>query len=121
MDKFLEAEKKQHIRAFHQEFARKPIQRDPNGKAIGRGSIWQRQPFYYSDRERDPHNTHPNRIRTQDPMFTDRTTRCAKYDVSVSNRYLDHERGSDWEIRTGVKMPTRDITFTNLSNNQMPH
>ena len=53
MDKFLEAKKQQHIRTFIQEIARKPIQRDPNGKAIGCGSFWQRQSFDYFDRERD--------------------------------------------------------------------
>jgi len=39
MDEFLEAKKKQHMRAFIQEIAHEPMQRDPNGKAIGRGSF----------------------------------------------------------------------------------
>jgi len=44
---------------------------------------------------------------------------CAKEDVSISSRDPDCERDSDWEMRTSVKMITRDITFTNLSNNKM--
>ena len=119
MDEFLEAKKKQHICVFIQKIARKPIHRDPNGKAIGRGSFWQRQPFDYSNRERDLHKTHPDRICTQDLAFSDCTKRCAKYDVSVDIRDPDRERDSDWEVRTGVKMITREITFANLSNNKM--
>jgi len=66
MGKFHEAKKKEHIRAFIQEIARKPIQRDPNGKASGRGSFWQRQTFDYSDRERYLPKSHTDHIRTQD-------------------------------------------------------
>ena len=43
MDKSLEAKKKQHIRAFIQEIVHKPNHIDPNSKAIGRGSFWQRR------------------------------------------------------------------------------
>ena len=40
-------------RAWKEESVRKPILRDSNGKAIGRGSFWLRKPFDYSDYERD--------------------------------------------------------------------
>ena len=119
MEKFFEAKKKQHIRAVIQEIARKPIQRDPNGKTIGRGSFWQCQPFDYSDRERDLPKTHSDRICTQDLTFADCTKRGAKDNVSVDSRNPDRERDSDWEIRTGVRMTTRYITFNRISHNKM--
>jgi len=119
MDETLEAKKRQHIRAFIQGIVRKPIHRYPNGKAIGRGSFWHRQPFDYADRERDLPKTHADHIRTQDLMFTDRTMRCTKDDVSISSRDPDRECEYDWEVHTGVKMTTRDITFSNLSHNKM--
>ena len=43
MDGFFKAKKKQHIRAFIQEIVHKPNHIDPNSKAIGRGSFWQRR------------------------------------------------------------------------------
>jgi len=39
IDKYHAAKAKQHIRAFVEEIARKPIQRDPKGKAFGTGSF----------------------------------------------------------------------------------
>jgi len=43
--------------------------------------------------------------------FADRSRRCAKDDVSVDSRDPLQEKHSDWEMRTGVKMTTRDVTF----------
>jgi len=118
IDKFFEAKSKQHICAYIQEIVRKPIQRDPNGKAIGTGSFWQRKPFDYSDYKQDLPQTHSNRIRTQDLTFADRSRRCAEDDVSIDSRKLMHEKHSDWVMRTGVKMTNQDVTFDNPSHNE---
>jgi len=64
MDKFLDVKSKQQFRAIAQRSARKPILRDPNGKAIGTGSFWLRQPFDYSNRERDLPREDFDRVRT---------------------------------------------------------
>ena len=86
IDKYHAAKAKQHIRAFVEEIVRKPIQRDPNGKAIGTGSFCQRKPFDYSDYKQDLPQTHSDRIRTQDITFADRSRRCAKDNVSIDSR-----------------------------------
>jgi hypothetical protein len=117
-DKFLEVKAHVHYRAYAQESVRKPIQRDPNGKAIGTGSFWLRQPFDYSDRERDLPQKEFDRVRTQDLTFTDRQRRCAQDDVSVDSNRPEHEKPSDWQIRTGVRMTTRDITFEAIDYNK---
>ena len=107
-----------HHRAHAQESERKPILRDPNGKAIGTGSFWLRKPFDYSDRERDLPQKDKNRVRTQDLTFADRQRRCAADDVSVDSDRPEHEKPSDWQIRTGVKMTTRDSTFDDIDHNK---
>ena len=109
---------KQHIRAFVQESLRKPILRDPNGKAIGTGSFWLRQPFDYSNRERDLPKDHFDRVRTQDLTFTDRQRRCAKDDVSLDSDRPEHEKPSDWQMRTGVRMSTKDHTFDDIDHSK---
>jgi len=118
IDKFHKAKANQHVCTYVQEIVRKPIQRDPNGKAIGRGSFWQRQPFDYSNREQDLPKTHSDRIHTHVLTLADRTKLCAKDDVSVDSRNSDRERASDWEMRTGVRMTTKDITFDRFSHNK---
>lgn len=115
---FLKVKSHVHYRAHVQESVRKPILRDQNGKAIGTGSFWLRQPFDYSDRERDLPKGEFDRIRTQDLTFTDRQRRCALDDVSIDSGRPGHENPSDWQIRTGVKMTTRDITFDNIDFNE---
>ena len=50
--------------------------------------------------------------------FADRSRRCAKDDVSVDSRDPLQEKHSDWEMRTGVKMTTRDVTFDWISFNE---
>jgi hypothetical protein len=115
---FLDVKAHLHYRAYTQESVRKPILRDPNGKAIGTGSFWLRQPFDYSDRERDLPQKEFDRVRTQDLTFTDRQRRCASDDVSVDSDRPEHEKPSDWQIRTGVKMITRDSTFDDIDHNK---
>ena len=65
--------------------------------------------------ERDLEKGHPNRIRNQDLTFFDRQRRFAQDDVSIDSKDPDQEFSSDWTIRTGVKMSTRDTIFANLS------
>ena len=115
---FLKVKSHVHYRAYAQESVRKPILRDPNGKAIGTGSFWLRQPFDYSDRERDLPQKEFDRVRTQDLTFADRQRRCALDDVSIDSGRPGHENPSDWQIRTGVKMTTRDITFDDIDHNK---
>ena len=115
---FLKVKSHVHYRAYAQESVRKPILRDPNGKAIGTGSFWLRQPFDYSDRERDLPQKEFDRVRTQDLTFADRQRRCAADDVSVDSGRPEHEKPSDWQIRTGVKMITRDSTFDDIDHNK---
>jgi hypothetical protein len=117
-EKFLEVKSHLHYRAYTKESERKPILRDPNGKAIGTGSFWLRQPFDYSDRERDLPQKEFDRVRTQDLTFTDRQRRCAADDVSVDSDRPEHEKPSDWQIRTGVQMTTRDSTFDTIDHNK---
>ena len=118
MDKLLDVKAHLHYLAYAQESVRKPILRDPNGKAIGTGSFWLRQPFDYSDRERDLPQKEFDRVRTQDLTFTNRQRRCAADDVSVESNRPEHEKPSDWQIRTGVKMITRDSTFDDIDHNK---
>jgi len=58
MDEFLEAKKKRTFVLLFKKLRVANSQR-PKGKAIGRSSFWQRQPFDYSDRERDIPNLIP--------------------------------------------------------------
>ena len=93
---------------------RKPILRDPNGKAIGHGSFWHRKPFDYSAYERDLPQTNYDRICTQDLTFANRQRRVAADDVSVHSTKPNHEKDLDWQIRTGVKMSNKDFTYFEL-------
>jgi len=95
-----------------------PILRGPNGKAIGTGSFWLRQPFDYSKYERDLPQKDFNRVRTQDLMFADCQRRCASDDVSVDSDNCEHEKPSDWQMRIGVKMSTKDHTFDEIDHNE---
>jgi hypothetical protein len=95
MDKFLEVKSKQHICAFIQESVRKPILRGPNGKAIGTGSFWLRQPFDYSKYKLDLSQKDFDRVRTQDLTFADHQRRCAADDVSVDLIRPDHKKPLD--------------------------
>ena len=100
------------LRACKEESVRKPILRDSNGKAIGRGSFWRREPFDYSDYERDLPQGDYDRIRSQDLTVADRILRDEADDISVQS--------SDWRFRTGnkrfnVKWLLRDPTFDALS------
>jgi len=71
-DEFLKVKAHVHYCAYAQESTQKPILRDPNGKAIGTGSFWLRQPFDYSDHERDLPQKEFDCVRTQDLTFADR-------------------------------------------------
>ena len=100
------------LRACEEEFVRKPILRDSNGKAIGRGSFWRREPFDYSDYERDLPQGDYDRIRSQDLTVADRILRDEADDISVQS--------SDWKWRTGnkrfdIRWLLRDPTFEALS------
>ena len=70
---------------------RKPILRDSNGKAIGRGSFWFCEAFDYSEYERDLPQEDYDRIRSQDLTFTNRQQRVAHDDISVSFILSDQE------------------------------
>ena len=102
------------LRACKEEFVRKPILRDSNGKAIGHGSFWRREPFDYSDYERDLPHTDYDRIRTLDLTFADRQRQVAADNVSVHSTKRNHEKDSDWQFCTNVKMSTRDVTYFKL-------
>ena len=69
---FFEAKSYMLLRACKEESVRKPILRDLNGKAIGRGSFWFREPFDYSEYERELPQGDYDRILSQDLTFTDR-------------------------------------------------
>jgi Rps23 Pro-64 3,4-dihydroxylase Tpa1-like proline 4-hydroxylase len=110
-------------RAWKQESVRKPILRDSNGKAIGRGSFWFRKPFDYSDYERDLPQGDYDRIRSQDLTFSDRQRRVEADDISVSSTRGGPVR-SDWDVRTGNyrtgdSYSINDPTFHKLTTAEM--